>query len=128
MRPNRNPWDILGLPHGATPDEIKRAYKEKALKYHPDKNGDQEIFKAVSEAYRQLKNRTHIPVLTKPDTKLVNVKLSIAEQINGVDGLISLDSGELIEATIPAGAELNDKFKVRQIGVMYMSTWKVLVY
>lgn len=113
MRPSRNPWDILGLTHGATPEEIKRAYKEKALKYHPDRNGDEEIFKAVSNAYLQLKKRTHIPVLTKPDVKLINLKLSIQEQINGINGIISLDNGEAIEAKIPAGAELDEKFKVR---------------
>jgi len=32
-------YDILGLPREATEDEIRRAYKRLALKYHPDKQG-----------------------------------------------------------------------------------------
>jgi DnaJ-class molecular chaperone len=56
-------YDILGLTHNATPDEIKKAYKKLALQYHPDKNSDkseeeklilEEKFKQVSKAYREI--------------------------------------------------------------------------
>lgn len=33
-----SPWGILGLKHGASPDEIKRAWRAAALKYHPDRH------------------------------------------------------------------------------------------
>lgn len=51
-------YSILNLPRSATPPEIKRAYKQAALRHHPDKNGGSESstlkFKAVSLAHSVL--------------------------------------------------------------------------
>jgi molecular chaperone DnaJ len=47
-------YDILGVPKTATKEEIKKAYKKKALEHHPDKGGDEEVFKKVSSAYSVL--------------------------------------------------------------------------
>jgi len=44
----------LGVPRTATEDEIKKAYRKLALKYHPDKGGDAEVFKSYAEAYAVL--------------------------------------------------------------------------
>jgi DnaJ family protein C protein 27 len=47
-------YDTLGVSRDADVDEIKRAYKKMALKHHPDKGGDAEMFKAVTLAHEQL--------------------------------------------------------------------------
>src|SRR6201999_3900759 len=56
----RDYYDILGVAKGADADEIKKAYRKMAIKYHPDKNeGDKEAeekFKEAAEAYEVLSN------------------------------------------------------------------------
>ncbi len=58
MQNFRNYYDILDVPRSATVEEVKRAYRRLARKYHPDVNpGDkfaEEKFKDVSEAYEVL--------------------------------------------------------------------------
>lgn len=46
-----DPFEILGIPKGSTEDEIKKAYRKLAMKHHPDKGGDPEMFKKISQAY-----------------------------------------------------------------------------
>jgi DnaJ-class molecular chaperone len=54
----RDYYEILGVNRGATPEEIKKAYRKLAVQYHPDKNpGDkvaEEKFKEASNAYSVL--------------------------------------------------------------------------
>jgi molecular chaperone DnaJ len=56
----RDYYEVLGVDKGASADEIKSAYRKKAIRYHPDKNpGDQEAeekFKEAAEAYDVLSN------------------------------------------------------------------------
>ena len=54
MATNANYYDVLGVSRDASQDEIKRAFRKLAAKYHPDAGGDEEKFKEVSEAYTTL--------------------------------------------------------------------------
>ena len=55
MAEKRDYYEVLGVAKNATPEEIKKAYRKKAIQYHPDKNpGDKEAeekFKEAAEAY-----------------------------------------------------------------------------
>ena len=57
----RDCYDVLGVPRSASKDDIKKAYRKLALKYHPDKTkGDknsEEKFKEASEAYHVLSDK-----------------------------------------------------------------------
>ena len=58
----RDYYDILGLSKSASASEVKKAYRKLALKYHPDKNPDDDVaedkFKEAAEAYEILSDST----------------------------------------------------------------------
>jgi DnaJ-class molecular chaperone len=47
-------YAVLGLDRNATPEDVKKAYKKMAIQHHPDKGGDENKFKEISEAYEVL--------------------------------------------------------------------------
>jgi len=50
----KNYYAVLGVPHTASSDDIKRAFRSLAVKFHPDKNPSpeaEELFKEITEAY-----------------------------------------------------------------------------
>ena len=60
MSGNRDFYEVLGVERNASQDDIKRAYRKKALEHHPDRNeGDskaEELFKEAAEAYDVLRD------------------------------------------------------------------------
>ena len=85
----RDYYDVLGVTKSASKDEIKKAYRKLALKYHPDKTkGDkssEEKFKEASEAYH---------VLSDEKEKLIMINLvmlllkELVEVVKVLEGLI----------------------------------------
>ena len=51
---DNSPWAILGIKVGASGAEIKQAFRNMALKHHPDQGGNAEMFKKVRAAYTKL--------------------------------------------------------------------------
>ncbi|MDP3800515.1 MAG: molecular chaperone DnaJ [bacterium] len=71
-------YNILGVNKEATQDDIKKAYREKAHKFHPDKSGgDEAKFKEINEAYQ---------VLGNPDKRAQYDRFGTAESFGGPQG------------------------------------------
>ncbi len=49
-------YKTLGVSREATKEDIKKSYRKLAHKHHPDKGGDEKVFKKISEAYHVLSN------------------------------------------------------------------------
>lgn len=84
-------YGVLGLGRDASEDEIKRAFKKKALVYHPDKKGgDAEVFKQLNEAYA---------VLSDPNKKRVYDQFGTTDvpDLGGVGGM-PMDVENLFES------------------------------
>ena len=52
-----NPWETLGVSKGASQEDIKSAWRKKAMRFHPDRGGDAELFKQALFAYEVLCGR-----------------------------------------------------------------------
>ena len=90
----RDYYEVLGVSKDAGADEIKKAYRKMAMKYHPDRNpGDKEAeekFKQIGEAYE---------VLSDPDKKARYDQYGFA----GVDPNFGGGSGDSLPVRLRGG-------------------------
>ena len=71
----KNPYETLGIDKNSTSEQIKTAYKKLALKHHPDRGGDESLFKELTEAYG---------ILSDPEKKSNYDKFGDVDQ-SGID-------------------------------------------
>ena len=97
----RDYYEVLGVDKNASPDELKKAYRKLALKYHPDRNpGDKEAeekFKEAAEAY---------DVLSNPDKKARYDQFGHA----GVDGAYGAGGMDMNDIFSQFGSIFGDLF------------------
>lgn len=101
-----NFYEALGVPRGASSDEVKRAYRKRRAKAHPDKGGDTATFALVQKAFETLSDdearkhydRTGAAPDSPPDMRsmalqqLAAMVLQVVEQAPNVDSLDILAS------------------------------------
>ena len=114
MKKINNPWFLLGLEPGATLKEVKTAYKKLALKNHPDKGGTIADWLAISDAYEEIQKKNYIPIVKSTDVQMIDLALTIEQQISGVNDYVKIDEEEdlYLKVNIPAGVLVGDKFKI----------------
>ena len=131
MKQKNSPWDILGIPPDSDFAEVKKAYKSLSRIHHPDKGGKVTNWLAIAEAYETIKSKNYIPIVKENNTQLLNINLSLKQQILGTEDIIVMidDKDELyINVTIPPGAMAGDKFKVTQGNTNYIINIKELAH
>ncbi len=83
------PHKVLGIQINASESDIKKAYRQLAIKYHPDKGGDEDKFKEISAAYEIMSNsnkRKEYYNKTEPITyqQKSNIYKDVYDNINNV--------------------------------------------
>jgi len=77
-----DPYKILDVPRNASQEEIKKKYKQMAMKHHPDKNGgDDTQFKKLRTAYESLTEHHKVPSPTMHFNDMFNIH-NIFEQMH----------------------------------------------
>ena len=56
----KSPWEILGVVRGSSEEDIRKAFREKARKLHPDKGGSASEFRELYDAYNTLKDPSYV--------------------------------------------------------------------
>jgi len=98
MAAKRDYYEVLGVPRDAAKDEIKRSYRKLALQHHPDKGGDAEKFKELSEAYAVLSDEEKRRLYDQFGHAGVDQRYSQEDIFRGADfGDIFGDLGRIFE-------------------------------
>jgi curved DNA-binding protein CbpA len=99
-----NPYSILQIPSNASLNEIKKAYHNLALLYHPDKSsGEQEMFNSINSAYTTLCN---------PESRLVYDTARKASQNLCIDTVLLGELTILEDGSFSYDCRCGDVFQI----------------
>ena len=107
-----NPWKVLGLKDTANTEELKRQYKRLAATFHPDKGGNPEQFRYITDAYDEAKQL----IATRKIEVNVDIISSPKELISllGQNVVISYNDIEF-EILIPYETRVGDSIRIHNI-------------
>lgn len=95
-------YAILGVPRNASPDQLRRAYRQAALELHPDRNedpGDTELFLRISQAYETLTDpearRAYDQQLEEEEARLAEESDFQAAVLHSRQALLQLDEPQV---------------------------------
>lgn len=119
-----NNYEILGLPKGATPDQIKKAYRKLAMQHHPDKGGSQAAFLKIKQAYDDLLvGKTGAASYSTPPPP----RGSYTSPRTRATGSYTLIRGEIVKDGFMFVFDFTDVLKVQgrgELSEFYWGLWK----
>ncbi len=111
MSKEQNLYTVLGIPPDATPEEVRRAYREAALRLHPDHNvkvGETELFLDIQKAYEIISDpqkRARYDTSLPPDTDIpAPVTMSIQYSRNTIP---RIEEPQLVYVIVQLAAKSN---------------------
>ena len=108
-----DPYSILGIRKGASANEIKKAYRRLARMHHPDKGGNEEMFKKIQNAYDILEEgKTEEPEESK-ESKETSTEI-VSQPEGQVSNMIHKAKLQTINRNISTGT--NPDTKLRRMG------------
>jgi molecular chaperone DnaJ len=113
---SNNYYQILGINHQATEKEIKLSYYDKSKTMHPDKGGNQDEFKLISEAYKVLTSKDLRPEYDKRSKfgknydelwDLLKFEFSNANKVYDKDALDKFKKNEILDIVYKIDSTFN---------------------
>lgn len=109
-----DPYNVLGVNNNSTEDEIKKQYRKLAMKHHPDKGGDPEMFKKVNDAYYKITNKESQQ--TPPDMSDF-ARDFFNMHVNGFPFGVHVRPGMVFRQNVDVAITLEDIYKGKRLRV-----------